>query len=209
MTKKEENKEKITHFETVPLIGTEEKVSVGFDKDNNIVLELIDYAYKRENQYIPSSGRETLTDARGQTLKFWYEKNPTTQELLWSIGIDGLDENKKIKTKTILINRLVFKEIINVGMEYFFPNTSASIAKRQIEDILNEKNGFGLIKFLINNKVITEKEYSKKFKLKEYTTRKQLKKFEELGLIKSYGKTKGRIYKLYITKEELEKAISR
>lgn len=207
MEKKEQNKKKVTHFETAPLIGTEEKVSIGFDENNNIILELRDYAYKRKNKYTLSPGRETLNDGRGQTLKFWYEKNPTTKELLWSIGINGLDQNKKIKTKTILVNRFVFKKIMEIGMEYFFPNTPVTTTKRQIENILNEINSFGLIKFLIKNKVITEKEYSKKFKLKEHTTRKQLKKFEELGLIKSYGKTKGRMYKLYITREELGKAI--
>lgn len=203
--KHKKHNEEVMHYETVPLIGTEEKVDVGFDENNKIHLELADYRYKRKNNYPQTSGKETLPDARGQILKLWYEKNPNTQELLWSIGIERLDENKKIKTKTILINRFIFREIIKIGIKYFFPNTPINITKEQIENILNKENGFGLIKFLIKDKLITEKEYAKKFKLKEHTARKQLKMFEQLGLIKKYGKTKGQVYKLYINKEELIK----
>lgn len=205
MSKKEDKK--ITPFGTEILKGTNERVKVGFDEDGKIKVELENYSDRIKIPYPQSSGIENLLDARGQMLKFWYEKNPTTDELLWSIGIDGLDENRLIKTKTMLTNASVFVKLVKIGMDYYFKNEPVNPTKKQIEDILNEKTGFGLSTYLLKFKVITEKVYRKKFKLKHHTARKQLKRFEKLKLIKAYGINKGRVYKLHIEEEALRKVL--
>ena len=153
---KGENKEKgyvPYSTEVVNLGGTNEKIVVGFKDGGKIDLRIVDYSDKRKSKYPQSSGVENLPDARGQTLKFWYEKNPTTNELLWSIGINGLDENKLIKTKTMLINHSVFENLMKIGIDYFFKNKPGDVMKKEIENILNEKTGFGLSKYLLKHKV--------------------------------------------------------
>lgn len=196
------------HFDTIPLENTTEKIEISFDRDSNIHAKLKDYSDKRIKDYTPSDGIDSLLDARGQTLKLWYEKNPTTNELLWSIGIDGLDEDKKIKTKTILFNQSVLAKFMKIGMDYFFTDIPANMDSLIIENILNMKNGFGLAKYLIKHKVITQKNYCKEFNTNQQAGRKQLRTFTEVGLVKVYGNRKGQIYKLHIKEEDIRSVIS-
>lgn len=209
---KEKNKKEvtITHHSTVPLENTANKVDVGFDEESNIHITLKDYSSLRKTNMIPMKGSiDSMEDSRYQKLLFWYEKRPFTNELLWSIGINGLDENKYIKTKTMLFNRSKFLELTKIGTEYFFPDAPENITTMWITNILNMKNGYGLVKLLLKEETITVKEYQKKFHLTERLARVQLKEFAEFKLIKKYEQTAhGKvIYKLHLKKEDLEKVL--
>lgn len=182
--------------EEVAIIDDEEKYKLkikwisGFIKKYNLIDDSLDKI------------TETIKDGKNKLIITYHRIHPKTGERFTTLY---LNPKNVVTWTTSKLDEFIEKE-----KDFHHPNKSISNNNKQLLTIFREYYALDIGELLYTNSTFTVKDFEDKSNIKEQMARKQLNKFEKLGLLISFRYSKGgtKHYKSGLKEEKLREIMN-
>ena len=144
---------------------------------------------------------DTIKDNKNKLITYYHRIHPTTGERFTTVYLNPRN--------VITYNTSKYDTMSEKEKEFHHPNKPVPINNNQLLNIFKQPYAFDIGELLYTNDTFSVKDFEKKSNIKEQMARKQLNKFEELGLLLSLRYSKGSVkhYKSALKKGKLKEII--